>query len=192
MLSLIMGLGNVGARYDGTRHNVGFDVVDQLARLLAARQESQARHYDWCRTRIENRPLILAQPTTYMNRSGLAVRALLERLECEPDEMLVVVDDYNLNLGALRFRRSGSGGGHNGLESIISELATDQFPRLRLGIGPVPDNIDRADFVTGRFDDDEIDAKNKMISDASKAVIHAITYRLEDAMTVYNDNPARS
>ncbi|MFH1687523.1 MAG: aminoacyl-tRNA hydrolase [bacterium] len=192
MLSLILGLGNEGARYVGTRHNVGFDVTAQVAQSLAAHHQPQTQHYRWCRGRIDGNTVVLAWPTTYMNRSGLAARALLERLELEPTRMLVVVDDYNLNLGALRFRRDGSDGGHNGLASIIDELGTDRFPRLRVGIGPAPQELDKAEFVLRRFEADEIETRSKMISDASEAVILALKQSLEDAMTVYNHNPARS
>ena len=125
-----------------------------------------------------------------MRTRGLAARALLTERGISPSHMLVIVDDFNLPLGKIRFRRSGSGGGHHGLESLIELLETENFPRLRLGIGPVPAGIDSIDFVLGCFSKEEIVTTEKMIDNAAEAVIFALNNRFDEAMTKYNINPA--
>ncbi len=189
MLSLVVGLGNIGAAYAATRHNVGFDVVRQVAFELKAKTQPSTAEYDWVAAHGE-RKLFLALPRLLMNRSGLAIEALLQRNELDPAQMLVVLDDFNLPLGRLRFRTGGSDGGHNGLASIIETLECENFPRLRLGIGPPPDNIDSADYVLRCFEKTEIEPKEKMIATAVEAVMFAIDHRLEEAMSKYNVNPA--
>jgi len=128
MISIVLGLGNIGAEYEATRHNLGFEVLDRVAKLQKAVPQKPTREYTWSLIERSPEPLVLAWPRTYMNRSGLAAVALLERVEREPSEMLVVVDDFNLPLGALRFRQNGSDGGHNGLASIIEILETEVSP----------------------------------------------------------------
>jgi PTH1 family peptidyl-tRNA hydrolase len=191
MLSIIVGLGNIGDAYKGTRHNVGFELLDRVARALKARPEPDREYYRHAMGRHATGPIRLVWPTTLMNRSGWAVDQVLFERETEPSEMLVVVDDFNLPLGALRFRRDGSDGGHNGLESIIESIGSQDFPRLRLGIGPAPDNLDKAEFVLGRFTEDELKEVDRMLATATDAVLFAIDHRLELAMSKYNVNPAR-
>jgi len=187
MISLVLGLGNIGEQYRQTRHNLGFRVVDGLAVRLRADKRHRAEHSVWTRAG-EN--LLLAWPTTYMTRSGLAAAELVERFSLKPEEMLVVVDDYHLPLGRLRVRSHGSDGGHNGLASIADALGTENFPRLRLGIGPAPDNTDSVDFVLSRFSDDECDAVTTLIGTAVDAVLFTIDQGLDRAMGEYNRNPA--
>ncbi|MBN1213659.1 MAG: aminoacyl-tRNA hydrolase [candidate division Zixibacteria bacterium] len=189
MISLVLGLGNIGRRYEKTRHNLGFRVLDLVCEKLEAHRKPAVSDYDWAEKTLNQRRIILARPKTYMNLSGLAARALLRLNHLEPEEMLVVVDDFNLPLGRLRFRPTGSDGGHNGLESIIGELQTENFPRLRLGIGPVTGNRDAVDFVLGKFTAEEADSVKKMIASAAEAVIFALHNRFEEAMSKYN-NPA--
>ena len=190
MLSLVVGLGNIGAAYAATRHNVGFEVVRRVAEGLRAKTQPSTIEYDWARASHGEQELLLALPRLLMNRSGIAVEALLQRNELTPTQMLVVLDDFNLPLGRLRFRSDGSDGGHNGLASIIETLESEDFPRLRLGIGPLPDNTDSADFVLSRFETEEIEPKEKMIVTAAEAVLFAIDHRLDEAMSKYNVNPA--
>ncbi len=125
-----------------------------------------------------------------MNRSGIAARELLEDLGMQPQQMLIVTDDFNLPLGRLRFRSGGSDGGHNGLASVIEVLETQELPRLRLGIGPVPENVDVADWVLSPFEPQEVETAKKMVAAAVEAAIFALDHRLEEAMTRYNVNPA--
>ena len=131
-MSLLLGLGNPGERYRETRHNLGFAVVEELARRRQISLDTME-----CKSFLgEDGTVALATPQTYMNRSGYAVRCLVERRAFAPENILLVYDDVNLALGRLRLRRAGSPGGHRGMESVIENLCTDQIPRLRLGIAP--------------------------------------------------------
>jgi len=191
MISLVVGLGNIGPEYSGTRHNVGFEVVNRVAREFNARRLPERLYFESADVSSpEVGHLILAWPTTYMNRSGLAVAELLEELPVGPDRMLVVLDDVNLPLGTLRFRSGGSDGGHHGLQSVIGQLGTQDFPRLRLGIGRPADNPDVTDFVLGSFLPEEAEVAERMLALAAEAVIFAVTHRFEEAMSKYNENPA--
>ena len=194
-LSLIVGLGNVGREYSGTRHNVGFEVVERVAQTLKARRLPPHLSFELAEAAIPgdaviHRRIVLALPTTHMNRSGFAVAELLEELAFTPQRMLVVVDDIDLPLGALRFRAGGSDGGHKGLYSIIERLETEDFPRLRLGIGRPADNEETADYVLSRFLSAEADQVKRMVALAAEGVIFAATHRLEEAMQQFNTNPA--
>jgi len=189
MISLLIGLGNIGERYVGTRHNVGFEVVEKVRQALKLSFQPPAETYDWAVQERGERQIILAWPKTYMNHSGLTVRALLQDTDLQPSQMLAVVDDFNLPLGRIRIRQGGSDGGHKGLESIIEALVTEDFPRLRLGIGPVSDNIDAVDFVLSRFEKKEIEPAKKMIDIAAETALFAVDYRLEEVMSRYNVDP---
>lgn len=195
MIHLIVGLGNIGPKYEGTRHNLGFEVVDLIAKQHGF---TPMRERPFCTGAVggldlegeDIHELILIRPSTFMNRSGLALRAILEEFDLTPEQMLVVVDDFNLPLGALRIRLGGSDGGHNGLASIIETLETDKFPRLRLGIGPVSDKEDVVDFVLSRFTEEERKQAEKMVAQAAKAAIFAVRHRLDEAMSQCNHSPA--
>lgn len=151
-IKLIIGLGNPGQKYERTRHNIGFEVVE----MLAAKWDSVPK--DKFNSRVASssggRPA-LAMPQTYMNNSGQAVRAIIDFYKFAPDEIMVISDDFTIALGALRLRKTGSDGGHNGLASIIEHLGTSSFPRLRMGIGAPPAGMDPADFVLSRFTKEE-------------------------------------
>ena len=174
MKYLIVGLGNPGYEYDGTRRNIGFRVVDALAKDAGATWEDK-RYGFVANMRIKNAQLVLLKPTTFMNLSGNAVRYWLEKENITLENMLVVVDDLSLPVGTLRLRGKGSDGGHNGLKNIIQHLGTDQFPRLRVGVGekPHPD-YDMADWVLGKFvgeDKKAIDAAVKKAADAIECIL---------------------
>lgn len=169
-LKLIVGLGNPGPEYSETRHNVGFMVAEELAH----RHRVEFRNYSKWKARAAKVTgigdgLLLAQPTTFMNLSGWAVREVAAFHKLAPADLLIVVDDADLPLGRLRIRRSGSAGGHNGLKSIIQELGTNEFPRLRIGVGRQAGGL--RNHVLGRFDADEqpqIDAAVKRAADAAE------------------------
>ena len=190
MISLLLGLGNVGQTYQHTRHNVGFDVLEKVASSYQLENSENCDEYYKAETEIERRKIILALPTQFMNNSGYAAAALLDRYSLAPNEMLVVVDDFNIPLGSIRIRKSGSDGGHNGLASIIEQLETDQFPRLRFGIGPLAEESSVVDFVLGKFKEEEQELVNKMIILASDAIRSVLTEGLEEAIKKYNKNPA--
>lgn len=190
MISLVLGLGNIGGRYKSTRHNLGFRVLERIIEVKRFKFKPGTDEYDWAAGKVGSEKIILAMPNTYMNRSGIAADVLLQHYELEPTRMLVVVDDFNLPLGRIRIRGSGSDGGHNGLASIIEELGTEDFPRLRLGIGPLPEGVDQSDFVLGEFEQNEIESAEKMIATASEAVMFYLQNGLDEAMSKYNQNPA--
>ncbi len=165
---LIAGLGNPGARYRGTRHNLGFRVVE----LLAAREEQELERLECNSLLGVGEKVVLAAPQTYMNRSGYALRCLVEKRGFRPAEILVVYDEAALPLGALRLRPRGGPGGHRGMESVIQNLRTEEVPRLRLGIAPEggsPAGEELVDFVLSPFEPDETEAVEKMIERAADA-----------------------
>lgn len=186
----ILGLGNIGGRYEETRHNLGFMVVRSiLAREKLALHREEGL-YDWAVWNSGSHQTVLGMPRTYMNRSGLAATALLTKYDLTPDRLVVIVDDFSLPLGRIRLRKSGSDGGHNGLASIIEELGTENFARIRMGIGPLPENQAAVDFVLNEFGKGERESALKMITIASEAVSFIIEQSLDLAMTKYNVNPA--
>lgn len=174
-IKLVAGLGNPGRDYAHTRHNAGFMAVDALAGNDAVwkRWEGMAL------ARLGD--LYLVKPQDYMNRSGLAVRRVADYYHILPQEILVVFDDFALSLGTLRLRRTGSAGGHNGMISVIEMLGTQDFPRLRLGIGPVPPHMDPADFVLGRFSPDEKPVLAAMTDAAVDTVRRIVSDGIEKA-----------
>lgn len=184
---LIVGLGNPGAEYEATRHNVGFVVVDALAEkarvTLAYDGRADALMGEG---RVRGRPLVLAKPQTYMNRSGSSVKHLLRRYGLQPADLLVLVDDINLPLGKLRLRERGSSGGHNGVDDIIDALGTDDFPRLRLGIGSTFDRGGQVDFVLSPFEPDERPVIETSIQRARDAAIAYVTDGIVTAMNRFN------
>ena len=169
-MKLIVGLGNPGREYEHTRHNVGFQVAEELAQRDHVTLKSRA---SW-KARVAkiaeiDEGVLLAEPTTFMNLSGWAVREIAAFHKLSPSDMLVVVDDADLPLGRLRLRTSGSAGGHNGLKSVIQELGTVEFPRLRVGVGRQAGEL--KNHVLGRFSVDEraqIDAAVKRAADAAE------------------------
>ena len=160
-MKLIVGLGNPGRRYAGTRHNIGFDVLDLLAGRHRIEWDAAPRGIDALAGRGDvvasgvSQRVLFAKPLTFMNLSGHAVLGLLQFFKIEPVDFIVVVDDVNLELGRLRARSSGSAGGHNGLKSIIETLGSEEFARLRIGVGRGDARRDLADHVTAKFDPDE-------------------------------------
>ncbi len=182
---LVVGLGNPGTEYNGTRHNVGFAVVDSLASQWGLTwQHSKSWHALW----TKGEKAILVKPTSYMNRSGEPLAAVTNFYKIEPSEILVVLDDMALELGRLRLRPDGGTGGHNGLDSIIVQCGTDEIPRLRVGIGAAPAR-GAVDYVLGRFFEEERPLVAKTISRAADAVKCAIDNGLLSAMNLFNKNP---
>ena len=182
---IVTGLGNPGRRYTGTRHNVGQEVVYLLADQLRVRLADDG----WARTargRLEGATLVLAIPETFMNLSGQAVRDLLRRRRRRPGDLLVVHDDMDLSLGHLRLRPGNGPGGHNGVRSIIEEIGTGEFPRLRIGIGRPPAGVDPTDYVLERFTPEERGTIDEAVTRAAEAVTVAATQGLAAAMNRYN------
>jgi PTH1 family peptidyl-tRNA hydrolase len=170
MSRLVVGLGNPGRRYDGTRHNVGFDVVDQLAKEHHADWESAPRGIEALVARWRAADVVLSKPLTFMNLSGGAIVGLLQFYKVELADLLVVVDDVNLELGRLRTRSTGSAGGHNGLKSAIEQLGTEEFARMRIGVGRGDARRDLADHVLAKFDRDERENVEAAVARAAEAI----------------------
>ena len=184
---LIVGLGNPGEKYENTRHNVGFQVVDELAeRQRAPIQKLKFKALTNLLT-ISGEKVLVMKPVTYMNLSGEAVRPAADFYKLPPERILVISDDVALAAGRLRIRAKGSAGGHNGLKSIIQHLGTDQFPRLRVGVGqkPHPD-YDLADWVLGKFQGEDKKAMDAAIQRAADGVECLLKEGLDRAMNRFN------
>ena len=168
-----VGLGNPGTQYQATRHNVGFGVIDELCRRFHTALRPGKGDYLIARTSMEGVDMHFVAPTTFMNDSGTAVLDILERFQIAPRELLVVVDDFALPLGTLRFRMKGSDGGHNGLASIIFMLNSHEFPRLRCGVGTetMPPKSAMAAFVLSPFGPEEVPTVNDMVQRAADACL---------------------
>jgi PTH1 family peptidyl-tRNA hydrolase len=184
-IRLIAGLGNPGSEYNGTRHNVGFAVVDRLASDWGVAWQHEKR---WHVLSAKRENLILVKPTSYMNRSGEPIQAAAQFYKIAPAEMLVILDDMALPLGRLRLRPDGGTAGHNGLESVIVQFGTEEIPRLRIGIG-APPREGSVDYVLGRFFEEERPLVEKAIARAVDAVKCAIDNGLLSAMNLFNKNP---
>jgi PTH1 family peptidyl-tRNA hydrolase len=191
-LKIVLGLGNPGYAYRSTRHNMGFWVLDRVAkrRGLAFRKTGLLRRYAWV---VECGPsqVLLAKPRTFMNRSGRAAAALCRTYGAHPGEMLVVYDDADLELGRLRLRGRGGAGGHNGMRSLIEVLGTEEFPRVRLGVrGEGRGDRDLADYVLDDFHASELPVAEAMADLGADAVEGVIETGLEVAMNRYNGRRA--
>ena len=183
-MKLVAGLGNPGDRYRGTRHNVGFDVVDMLASrhgLAFETWKAVGQLADW---RRPDERVLLLKPLSFMNHSGLALAAV--RSFYKPDDLLVVCDDVNLPIGRLRARASGSEGGHNGLRSVAESLGTIDYPRLRVGVGRGDERRELADHVLGRFEPDEMAGVEEALLRAADAVETWISDGLVKVMNLFN------
>jgi len=187
-VKLIVGLGNPGREYRETRHNVGFMVVDEIARrhsLMLALAPSQVPDA-FIAKKYGAEPLLVAKPLTFMNRSGDAVAALSRYYDIAPADLLVVVDEVALPFGRLRARPRGSAGGHNGLKSVIDRLGTMEFPRLRLGVGRGDSRRDLADHVLSKFEADERAVLEEFITRAADAAEMFAAAGIEKVMNAYN------
>ena len=182
----VVGLGNPGRRYTGTRHNVGFLLVRRLARrwgVTFRKRKYGARVAELVR---DEQGLVLAQPQTYMNRSGRAVKQILEGFRLSPQDLVVVYDDLDIALGQIRVRQDGRPGSHKGMSSIVAEIGTSAFPRIRIGIGPHPEGVDAAEFVLSPFSREEIPDLEEALDRAEQAMELVIDGRIEAAMNAYN------
>jgi len=187
-MKLVVGLGNPGAKYRDTRHNIGFQVADELVRRFAgvfALAPSQVPDA-LVSKRFGAEPMLVAKPLTFMNRSGEAIAALVRYYGIEPDALLVIVDEVALPFGKLRARARGSAGGHNGLKSVIERLGTTEFARLRLGVGRGDARRDLADHVLAMFEADERTALDELVTRAADAAEMFAVDGIEKVMNAYN------
>ncbi len=183
---VLVGLGNPGDKYKGTRHNLGFEVVDLLCERHA-RRGAYSKHQAWLMpVEIAGRDVLLVKPLTFMNNSGHAVRDVLNSFDADPSAAWIIYDDYNIPLGALRMRLKGSDGGHNGIASVIASLRTQEFPRLRLGIGASPGRQSTIDYVLGTFRKSEQKDADELITYTADAIEAAAAEGLSQAMNRFN------
>ena len=184
---IIAGLGNPTLQYEGTRHNVGFDVIDTLADKYNISVDARKSRAFIGKGMIEGQKVILVKPQTYMNLSGESIRGLVDYYKIDVEhELLVIYDDISLDVGQLRIRKKGSAGGHNGIKNIIANLGTQNFPRIKVGVGEKPKKYDLADYVLSHFSKAERELMEEGYQKAVKAVEMLLDGEMEAAMNQYN------
>ncbi len=185
MKYLIVGLGNIGAEYEDTRHNIGFMIIQQLLERFEASTEMD-RHAYLATVKHKGRQLLLLMPTTYMNLSGKAVRFHLDKHKIPHERLLVITDDISLPFGKLRMKGKGSDGGHNGLKHIQQTLGTQQYPRLRFGIGDDYSKGKQVDYVLGKFTLEEQEALPALIDKCCEGILSFVSIGLDRTMNTFN------
>ena len=184
---IIVGLGNPTRQYEGTKHNVGFDTIDYLIDEYQIPSSGAGHKALFGKGMIAGQKVIVAKPMTYMNLSGESVRELVNYYKVDPEsELIVVYDDISLAPGQIRIRKKGSAGGHNGIKSIIAHLGSENFPRLKFGVGDKPKEMDLADYVLGRFSSQDEATVSEGIKRACEAVECMIGEGCDAAMNKYN------
>ncbi len=185
-MKLVIGLGNPGRKYAGTRHNIGFDVLSLLSQIHQASKPKLKFEAELTEINIGDERVLLAAPQTYMNASGRTAKAVVEFYKLELDEVLVVCDDMNLPLGRLRLRKSGSAGGQKGLKNICNQLHSESVPRLRIGIGSPPEGVAGTDFVLRQFAKADLDFVTSSVARAADAVECWADRGIDAAMNTFN------
>lgn len=184
---IIAGLGNPGRQYAHTRHNVGFDTIDVLADKYRIDVENKKFKAIYGKGIIEGQRVVLAKPQTYMNLSGESIRELIDFYKIdETSELIVIYDDISMEPGQLRIRKKGSAGGHNGIKNIIAHLGSQEFLRVKVGVGEKPKGYDLADYVLSRFPSDEREQVEDAMKRAAEAVVKMMTEDVDAAMNEYN------
>ena len=184
---IVAGLGNPGNRYDGSRHNIGFSVIDALCGKLGASLDFE-KHKAFCGNALyEGNKLLLVKPQTFMNLSGESIGAIVSYYKIDiPTQLLIISDDVDMDFGRLRIRKSGSAGGHNGLKNIIEHLGTQDFMRLKIGVGAKPPEWDLADWVLGKFPNEDAGMLKEIREEAAQAVLSIVTEGADRAMNRFN------
>lgn len=184
---IIAGLGNPGKRYENTRHNVGFDAIDELVDRYRIPGSGVSHKAMVGKGIMEGQKVLLAKPLTYMNLSGEAIRGLVDYYKINPEtELLVIYDDISLEPGNIRIRKKGSAGGHNGIKSIIAQLGTQNFQRIRIGVGEKPKNWDLADYVLGTFGKEDRPLVEEALGNAAEAAAMIVQGKIDEAMNRFN------
>ena len=184
--SIIVGLGNPGPKYAQSRHNVGFWCIDALVKTHGITLSRRRQKAAVGEGEIDGRRVAMAKPRTFMNSSGEAVRYLLDLYRAKPEGLLVMYDDMDLPVGKLRIRPRGSAGGHRGIQSIISSIGTEEFPRIRVGVGRPPEGMEEIPYVLGRFPPEERRKIEEASREAAEAVVCLLSEGVEEAMNRYN------
>lgn len=190
-MKLIVGLGNPGMQYAATRHNIGFEVIDSIAETYNISVTKNKYKALIGEGNIAGEKVILMKPQTYMNLSGEAVKACMDFHKISNEDLVVIYDDISLEVGQLRLRQTGSAGGHNGIKNIIAHLGTQAFPRIKFGVGEKPAGWDLANYVLGRFSEEDMKVIGPRIKDAVNATEAIISVGIEKAMNNYNNKVRR-
>ena len=185
-MKAIIGLGNPGMKYAGTRHNIGFDAVTAIADKYNLSINNKKFKGVYADGHIAGEKVLLVQPQTFMNLSGECVREVADFYKLNPDEIIIICDDINLDVGRLRIRKKGSAGGHNGLKNIIAHLGTEEFPRIRVGVGEKTEGWDLADYVLSRIGKEEFPVFREACEKAGDAARLIITEGIQAAQNRYN------
>ncbi len=189
LMKLVVGLGNPGKKYNGTRHNVGYELIGQFGANYDTGRPKSKFNAELVETTIKNEKTVLACPLTFMNLSGQTVVEAVNFYKLQLDDVLIVCDDFNLDVGRLRFRPGGSSGGQNGLEDIIRRLGSREFARLRIGVGKPPPGWNVSNYVLGRFDTTDRETITQSINRAVNAVEHWVEFGIQSAMNQFNADP---
>jgi len=187
MIKALIGLGNPGEKYKNTRHNIGFMVADAVASALKCNKKYKEKAFSHI-YECEDYDLIIAKPQTYMNNSGIAVKNIMEDYNIKNNEILVVYDDLDLAPGVVKLRTKGSSGGHKGIQSIINYIKTEEFPRLRIGIGRPERKEEVADYVLSPFSKDEKLLIEKVIAHSTECILNVLKYGIEKSLNFCNRN----
>lgn len=182
----IVGLGNPEKKYENTRHNIGFDVIDAIAEKYSIAVRERGFKALFGKGVIEGQRVLLVKPQTYMNLSGKSVREVLDYYKIDPEDLVVISDDIALAVGQIRIRKRGGAGGHNGLKNIIKHLGTEDFVRVRMGVGEKPREWDLVDYVLGHFPKEEREIVDESVKEAVSAVGIVLTDGVDRAMNTYN------
>jgi PTH1 family peptidyl-tRNA hydrolase len=185
-LWIIVGLGNPGKQYSLTRHNAGFIFVRRIAKNWKVRLRKRIFQSKAIETKRMDETIMLAMPQTFMNNSGWAVKQILDGRDAGPADLIVVYDDLDIPLGEIRIRKEGSAGSHKGMKSIIQEINSASFPRIRIGVGPLEFGADAADYVLSPFKEDEKPDFEKSLKKAEDALDLILSSQIEKAMNIYN------
>ena len=183
---LVVGLGNPGQKYANTRHNMGFLTVDLLAEEAGVQLNKVKFKSAYNILRFAGARCLVMKPQTYMNLSGECIRQVMDYYKVDPSEFIVIYDDISLVPGGIRIRKKGSAGGHNGIKNIIAHLGTQEFPRVRIGVGEKPARMDLADYVLGHFPKEEAETMTTAFKDGAAAVVDMMTKGVEAAMNHFN------
>ena len=183
---LVAGLGNPGSDYDYTRHNAGFMVIDHIAKVFGVKLNKSKFKSLYNKVKIGGNEVILLEPQTYMNASGEAVFECMQFYKIPVENLIVIFDDVSLDVGTIRIKRNGSSGGHNGIKSIINSIGTDDFKRIKIGVGDKPDHWDLPDWVLSRFSAKELDSVGACSEKALFAVELIVKGKIDQAMNKFN------
>ncbi|NLN05745.1 MAG: aminoacyl-tRNA hydrolase [Clostridiaceae bacterium] len=185
---VVIGLGNIGDEYANTRHNMGFMAIDVLAERLGINVSRRKYQGYYGEGRHEGKKVVLVKPATYMNRSSDCVAGFLNRYKISLDRLIVIYDDVDIKAGSVRVRAKGSAGSHNGMRSVLKATGSEEFPRIRIGIGKNPPDMDIVQYVLGRIGKEEASTLQKGIEKAAEAVLLIMSEGIERAMNICNQN----